>query len=157
MNIRLVCVGNIKDEFFRDAFAEYEKRLSKFVNFKVIEVKEEKLPKNYSLTDIMKNVVKQESDREISQLEGYVILCGVGGKEYTSTEFADKLKKLEQIYSTITFVIGGSYGVSQQLYDRADTVLGFGKFTFPHQLFRVMLAEQIYRAYTIINNITYHK
>lgn len=156
MNIKIVCVGNIKDDFFKEAVKEYEKRLSKFVNLKIIEVKEERLPKNYSLADI-NNVVEQESNREISLLEGYVILCGVGGKEFTSPQFADKLKKLEQSFSSITFVVGGSYGVSDLLKSKADMILGFGEFTYPHQLFRVMLVEQIYRAYTIINNITYHK
>ncbi len=156
MKVKIVCVGNIKDKFFVDAFSEYQKRLSKFVNFSVVEVKEEKLPKNYSQADI-NAVIEAEGERITAQLEGYVILCGVNGKSFTSEEFSKELKKLENSFSAITFVIGGSYGVSPSLYKRANLVLGFGSFTFPHQLFRVMLAEQIYRAYTIINHITYHK
>lgn len=156
MKIKIVCVGNIKDKFFVDAVNEYYKRLGKFVSLNVVEVKEERLPKNYSQADI-NNVVLEEGVRLINQLEGYVILCGVNGKSFTSEDFSKELKKLENNYSTITFVVGGSYGVSQDLYKKANLVLGFGSFTFPHQLFRVMLAEQIYRAYTIMNNITYHK
>ncbi len=156
MKVKIVCVGNIKDKFFVDAANEYYKRLNKFVNLSVVEVKEEKLPKNYSQADI-NNVVAQEGVRINAQLEGYVVLCGVNGKQFTSEDFSKELKKLENSFSTITFVIGGSYGTSPEIYKKANLVLGFGSFTFPHQLFRVMLAEQIYRAYTIINNITYHK
>lgn len=156
MRVKIACVGNIKDNFFVDAVMEYSKRISKFVNFSITEVKEEKLPKNYSQADIDK-VVKEEGNRLLNCLEGYVILCGVAAKQFTSEEFAKELKKLENSYSTITFVIGGSYGVSPLVREKANMVLGFGSFTYPHQLFRVMLTEQIYRAYTIINNITYHK
>ena len=156
MKVKIVCVGNIKDKFFVDAVSEYSKRLTKFVNFSIAEVKEERLPKNYSRADIDK-VVKEESKRIENCLEGYVILCGVNAKQFSSEDFAKEIKKLENSFSAITFVIGGSYGVSPELKSKANLVLGFGSFTYPHQLFRVMLTEQIYRAYTIINNITYHK
>lgn len=156
MNVKIVCVGSIKEKFYCDAVNEYVKRLSRFVNLKIIELKEEKLPKNASNAQI-ENAVKLESLKIMQNLEGYVVLCNIKGKSFTSTEFAKQLKKLENDFSTITFVIGGSCGVSDELVEKANLNLSFSAFTFPHQMFRVILLEQIYRAYTIINNITYHK
>lgn len=156
MNVKFVCVGSVKEKYFREALDEYYKRLTKFINLKVVEVKEEKLLKKPSPAEI-EYVVEQESLRIISQLEGYVILCSPTGKNFSSIDFAKNLKKVESNFSTITFVVGGSYGVSDKMIRRANISLTFGSFTFPHQLFRVMLAEQVYRAYTIINHITYHK
>lgn len=156
MNIKIVCVGNVKESYFREALEEYYKRLSRFVSLKVVEVKEEKISKNPNIAEI-NNVIEKESERLISQFEGYVILCNPEGRTYKSEDFAKNIKKIEAINSTITFVIGGSYGVSERLKILANINISFGTLTYPHQLFRVMLAEQIYRAYTIINNITYHK
>lgn len=156
MNINLICVGNIKEDYLKDAISEYKMRLSKFATISIVEVKEEKLPKNFSDKDI--DIVKhKETERLLTYAKGYTILLDVKGTELSSLELASKLKDIFNISSTINFVIGGSYGVSDELRDKADFKLSFSRLTFPHQLFRVNVLEQIYRAFTIINNITYHK
>lgn len=156
MKINIVCVGNIKEKYFSDACNEYLKRLSKFHVVNIIEVAEEKLGKNTNLGDIEK-VKNCESDRIEKHLKGHVILLDICGKTYTSEGFAKKLEDLQNNSSTVTFVIGGSYGVSEKFRQKCDDKLSFSAFTFPHQLMRVVLLEQIYRATTIQNNITYHK
>lgn len=156
MNVKIVCVGNVKEKYFRDALEEYYKRLSRFVNLKVTEVKEEAIPKKPTEGEILK-VTELETNRLLAECEGYVILLSPRGKTFSSPELAKLLKKTEDSFSTITFVVGGSYGVSQKMFEKANLTMSFSDLTFPHQLFRVMLSEQIYRAYTIINNITYHK
>lgn len=156
INIKIACVGNVKEKYFRDALEEYYKRLTRYVNFKVVEVKEESVPKGASAAEIEK-IKDTESDRLLAQCDGYVILLTPTGKSFSSPDFAKHLKKLEDSFSSITFIIGGSYGVNQKVIDKANLCIKFGDFTYPHQLFRVMLSEQIYRAYTIINNVTYHK
>ncbi len=156
MKINIVCVGNIKEKYFLDACDEYLKRLSKFHSITVTEVAEEKLGKNANAGDIDK-VKEKESERIEKHLKGHTILLDVKGAKYTSEEFSKKLDNLQNTTSTITFVIGGSYGVSENFKNRCDDRLSFSAFTFPHQLMRVILLEQIYRATTISNNITYHK
>lgn len=156
MKINIVCVGNIKEKYFSDACDEYLKRLSKFHNVSIIEVAEEKLSKNANVGDIEK-VKNSESDRIEKHLKGHVVLLDICGKSYSSEAFAKKLEDLQNNSSTLTFVIGGSYGVSDGLRKKCDDKLSFSAFTFPHQLMRVVLLEQIYRATTIQNNITYHK
>lgn len=156
MKINIVCVGNIKEKYFTDACDEYLKRLSKFHVVNIIEVSEEKLSKNANVGDIEK-VKNSESDRIEKHLKGHAVLLDICGKSYSSEAFAKKLEDLQNSSSTLTFVIGGSYGVSDGLRKKCDDKLSFSAFTFPHQLMRVVLLEQIYRATTIQNNITYHK
>ncbi len=156
MKINIVCVGNIKEKYYTDACDEYLKRLSKYHTLNIIEVPEEKLGKNVNTGDI-ERVKTSESVRIEKQLKGHVVLLDIKGKSYTSEDFAKKLTNLQNITSTVTFVIGGSYGVSESLRQKCDDKLSFSAFTFPHQLMRVVLLEQIYRATTIQNNITYHK
>ncbi len=156
MNINIVCVGNIKEKYFSDSINEYLKRLSKFHNVKIIEVKEGKVPKNPSAQEIEK--IKQfESQLIHEQLKGYIILLDLKGVNITSEELSKKIENIAQTNSTISFVIGGSYGVSKALQERADFMLSYSKQTFPHQLMRVILLESIYRSATISHNITYHK
>lgn len=154
--INVVCVGNIKEEYYVKAINEYQKRISRFNKLSVTEVKEERLPTNFSNADILK-VIECEGKRLQEHLKGYIVVCDISGKKLNSTEFAKKLKQSEQNFPQITFVIGGSYGVWQEIKDKADLLLSFSDFTMPHQLFRVVLLEQIYRALTINNNVTYHK
>ncbi|MBQ9791550.1 MAG: 23S rRNA (pseudouridine(1915)-N(3))-methyltransferase RlmH [Clostridia bacterium] len=156
MKINVLVVGSIKDKFYVDACNEYLKRLSKFHLVQVIEVDEEKLPKNYSDKDIQK-VKEKEGLRLEKNFKGYVILLDVKKEMLSSEELATKIEKLTLSYDTITFVIGGSFGVSDYIKSKVDYAISFSKMTFPHQLFRVMLLEQIYRATTITNHITYHK
>lgn len=156
MNINIVCVGNIKEKFIEQAIQEYKQRISKFANVNIVEVKEEKLTKNYSLKDV-EICVEKESEKILNQLKGYSVLLDIDGKMLSSVELAKKMENILLTNSTINFIIGGSYGVSEKLKNSVDFRLSFSKLTFPHQLFRVNVLEQIYRAFTIINNITYHK
>ena len=156
MKINILVVGSIKEKFYVDACNEYLKRLSKFHTVSVIEVDEEKLPKNYSNGDILK-VKEKEGLRLEKHFKGYVVLLDVSKEMLSSEELSKKIDKLSLSYDTITFIIGGSFGVSDYIKSKVDYSFSFSKMTFPHQLFRVMLLEQIYRATTISHNITYHK
>lgn len=156
MKINILCVGNIKEDFYTQACNEYLKRLKKFHNVDIFEVTEEKLCKNPSQKDIEK--VKVEETKRLEKLiKGHLILLDVNGKSYSSEDFSEKIQKLQNTASIITFVIGGSFGVSDDMKNKSQDKLSFSKFTFPHQLMRVVLLEQLYRASTIANNITYHK
>lgn len=156
MRINIVCVGDIKEKFYTSACSEYIKRLSKYHTVEIVEVEEEKLPKNYSDADIAKVKVK-ESLRIEKHCKGYIVVLDVMGKELTSEQLASKLQSIANETFTVTFVIGGSFGLSDLMKQKAHLLLSFSRFTFPHQLMRVILLEQVYRATTIINNITYHK
>lgn len=156
MKINVVCIGSIKEKYFNDAIAEYLKRLSKFYQMEIIELKEEKMPKNYSQTDI-ENVKTKESLAMEKVLKGYVIALDERGEELNSVKMSEKLSKIMLSNSTISFVIGGSWGLSEDIKKKANMLLSFSKFTFPHQLMRVVLLEQLYRQTTILNNIPYAK
>lgn len=152
--IKLVCVGSIKEKYFVDAIAEYKKRLSKYVDFEIVELSETLL--SGSVNESI--VIKKESDEILKCVNGFVIAFDLNGKEISSEELAQTIKSREVFSdSKITFVIGGSLGLSDEVRKRADLLVRAGKFTFPHQLMRVFAVEQIYRAETIINNAKYHK
>ena len=156
MKITVISVGEIKEKYLNDAINEYKTRLSKWANVKIIELKEEKLPKNYSAKDI-ELVIEKEGERILENIKGYMVLMDINGSMLDSVGLANKISDIQNSSSTINFVIGGSYGTSAKVKARADFKLSFSKMTFPHQLFRVMLFEQVYRAFTILNNVTYHK
>ena len=152
MKINIVCVGKIKEKFFTDAINEYLKRISRFADLKIIEVDEASKLSN------LEQKSKVEGEKLLQKCSGVIVALDGGGKLLSSTEIADYIHKKEvQGESTISFVIGGSNGLSKELLSRADLILSFGKITFPHQLFRVVLTEQIYRALTIIEGLPYHK
>lgn len=153
--IKLICVGNIREDYFADAIAEYKKRLTRFCDLEIIEVKECFL--SSALTETQ--VVEKESQELISKINGgFTILFDLRGKEFSSEDFAETIKKQANFSdSKINILIGGSNGVSKEVLDVSDLVLRVGKMTFPHQLMRVFVMEQIYRAETIINHIKYHK
>jgi len=151
MNLRVVCVGDIKEKFFADAINEYLKRISRFHKIEIIETKEGN--KNKTVDEI-----KEIECEEIKKyLKGYIISLDLKGEQITSVVLSEKIDKIAQNNSTITFVIGGSNGLDKEILNMSNYILSFSKMTFPHQLFRVMLLEQIYRASTISNNVTYHK
>lgn len=156
MKFKLVVVGKIKEDYFRAAVAEYVKRLGRFANTEVVEVDECLFRGVPNAGDIDK-ILLTEGRSILAKCEGYVVLCDTCGKQLSSTEFADMLQKATRVASTFTFVIGGSYGLSDEVRHRADASVCFGKITLPHQLCRVVLAEQLYRACCINNNIAYHK
>lgn len=159
MKITLICVGKIKEKYLNDAINEYSKRLSKYCRLEIIEVADEKTEENAS--DTVNNQVKdKEGERILKHIKegSYVITLEILGKMLTSTELADKLEKTGlNGQSHITFIIGGSLGLSETVSKRSDYKLSFSKMTFPHQLMRVILLEQIYRSFRINNNEPYHK
>lgn len=142
--VNIVCVGKIKENFFREAVAEYAKRLSRFVNFSVREVAEGKN-------------LEQEADDILRAARGYIIALCVEGKKLSSEGLAAELKKQYDRGAEVTFIIGSSCGLSDRVKQAADFKLSFSDMTFPHQLMRVVLCEQIYRAYMINSGSEYHK
>ena len=152
MKVNIVCVGKIKERFFTDAIAEYEKRLSRFCSFKIIEVDEASKIEN------LEKKSEIEGELLLAKATGVVVALDGRGKMLSSPEIADYIKKKEvNGASEMSFIIGGSNGLSPAVIKKADLVLSFGNITFPHQLFRVVLSEQIYRAFTILSGLPYHK
>lgn len=159
MKITIVTVGKIKEKYLRDAIAEYRKRLGKYCKLEVIEVSDEKTPDNASET--MEKIIRsKEAERILKYVreDAYVITLEIDGKMLDSVEFSRKLENLGiQGKSHIVFVIGGSIGLGEDVLRRSDFALSFSKMTFPHQLMRVILLEQIYRGYRIMAGEPYHK
>ena len=156
MTFKIVAVGKIKEAYFRDAIAEYTKRISRFAEVQIVEVEECTFNGMPNDAEIQK-ILRTEGTSILQKVEGCVVVLDIGGTELDSCELSEKLEKLTQSFSTITFVIGGSYGLSAEVKARANLRLSFGKITLPHQLCRVVLCEQLYRACTIRNNVPYHK
>ena len=160
VNLKIICVGKIKEKFMQDTLNEYIKKLSRFAKLEIIELADEKIKENASFADEEK-VREIESNKILNVLDKIgktsVFLCDLNGKEYTSVEFSKSIENTLMENSTITFIIGGSLGTSKILKDKIQNKICFSKMTFPHQLFRIFLTEQIYRAFKIINNETYHK
>lgn len=159
MNIKIVCVGKLKEKYFKQGIAEYAKRLSKFCKFQIVVVPDEKSPEKLSPAE-MEQVKKTEGERILAKIKSreYVYALAILGKERTSEEFAAEIHHLTTYgTSDITFVIGGSLGLSPAVLKRANTQISFGKFTLPHQLMRLVLTEQIYRAFMINAGAPYHK
>lgn len=159
MNINIVCVGKIKEKFYRDAIDEYSKRLSKYCKLTITEVTDEKTPERCSDNE-KAGILGKEGIRILDKIKDneYVILLAIEGKKTDSVGFSNQIDKLMlEGKSDISFVIGGSLGVSKDVYQRADSLLSFSDMTFPHQLMRVILLEQIYRAFRIQKNEPYHK
>ena len=159
MKITIVTVGKIKEKYLKDAIAEYSKRLSKYCKLEIIEVADEKTPDNASAV-VEEQIRAKEAERILKYVkeDAYVITLEIHGKQLTSEELADKIEKLGvQGTSHIMLVIGGSIGLGEEVLRRSDFALSFSKMTFPHQLMRVILLEQIYRSYRIISGEPYHK
>ena len=159
MKITLITVGKIKEKYFTDAIAEYAKRLSRYCKLEIIEVADEKTPDNAS--EGLENQIKEkEGERIFSKVpdNAYVVALAIDGKQLSSEELADKMEKWNvNGVSHLVFIIGGSLGLTQKVLNRADYSLSFSKVTFPHQLMRVILLEQIYRSFRIRNHEPYHK
>lgn len=159
MKITLITVGKIKEKYLKDAIAEYSKRLSRYCKLEIVEVADEKTPDNAS--DTVEDAIRdKEGERILKYIkeDAYVITLEIAGKMLTSEEMAEKIEKLGvQGTSHIIFIIGGSIGLGREILERSNYALSFSKMTFPHQLMRVILLEQIYRSYRIINHEPYHK
>ena len=157
IHINIICVGKIKENYLIAAINEYSKRLSKYCKLNIIELNDAPIPNNLN-EKIAENIKINEGIKILSQIKnGYVITLDLKGKQFTSEEFSDKLEKLSLNNSSITFIIGGSLGVSTEVLEKSNELISFSKMTFPHQLIRVFLLEQIFRAFKIQNNETYHK
>ncbi len=155
IKINLICVGDIKEKYLKDAIDEYKKRISKFANLNIVEVKENAPKTNYA-NDIEQNL-KKDAENILKFVKGYLIVLDPFGKQFSSVDFAKKIEKLALNHSEISFVIGASNGIHQSVKNLADEKISFSMLTFPHQLMRVIFLEQLYRAFTINNNISYHK
>ena len=159
MNIKIIGVGKLKEKYLVQAMQEYLKRLQAYAKVEVIELADEKAPENLSETQMMQ-IKDKEGERILAKIKDqeYVIALAIEGKNPSSEAFAQQIENLGiQGKSQIVFVIGGSLGLSPSVMQRSNAQISFGKMTFPHQLMRVMLTEQIYRAFRIIHNQPYHK
>ena len=145
--VTILCVGKIKEKYILDGIAEYAKRLSRFCAFDVVEIPDEKGG----------GEVKKESDVLLTKMKGYCILLDLKGKQITSPQLSASMEKAYLTSPEITFIIGGSEGVDDRVRQRADERIAFGAVTYPHQLMRLILTEQIYRAFNISANTPYHK
>ncbi len=159
MKITIITVGKIKEQYLRDAIHEYVKRLSRYCRLEIIEVMDEKTPDNAS--DVVEEAIRaKEAERILKYVreDAYVITLEIKGKQLTSEELAEKINRLGvQGTSHIIFIIGGSIGLGKEVLKKSDFALSFSKMTFPHQLMRVILLEQVYRSYRIISGEPYHK
>ena len=150
--IKIICIGKIKEKFFKEAEQEYLKRLSKYTKIEIIELEDEK--------DININVCLNKEKEEIKKVikeKDNLIILDIKGKEKTSEEFSEMINNELLYNSNITFIIGSSNGLHEEIKSLTDKKISFSKLTFPHQMFRIILLEQIYRSFKIINNETYHK
>ena len=155
--IKILCVGKIKEKYLKDAIAEYSKRISRFAKLRIIEIADEKIPENASQKQ-EESVKSREGDAVLSHIkDGFTIALCVEGKQLSSEKFADKISSVCMAASRINFVIGGSLGLDERVKNTADLRLSFSEMTFPHQLMRVILLEQIYRVFKINAGEKYHK
>lgn len=158
LNIQIICIGKIKENYLKSAIDEYSKRLSRYCKLQILELPDEKIPDK--LNQSLSNDIKQKECTNIinhSKKDSYKIALDLTGKQLTSEEFSSKLEELSMTSSTITFIIGGSLGLNQELLNNCNEKICFSKMTFPHQLIRVFLLEQIFRGFKISNNETYHR
>lgn len=158
MNINIICLGKLKEKYLLDGVNEYLKRISKYSNIKIIELPDEAIPENASSKEI-ENIQKIEAEKIKKNIKSqdYNITLDLTGKQLSSEEFASKIEDITiKGFSTINFIIGGTTGLSRELVTNSNFVFSFSKLTFPHQLIRLFLTEQIFRAFKILNNEKYH-
>lgn len=158
LSINIICIGKIKEQYLKDAINEYSKRLSRYCKLNIIELPDEKIPDK--LNDSLSNEIKsKECNNIINHIkkDSYVIALDLKGKQFTSEEFSLNLDNLSMETSNISFIIGGSLGLNEEVLSRCNQKICFSKMTFPHQLIRIFLLEQIFRAFKISNGETYHR
>ncbi|HGL0086156.1 TPA: 23S rRNA (pseudouridine(1915)-N(3))-methyltransferase RlmH [Streptococcus pneumoniae] len=159
MKIKVVTVGKLKEKYLKDGIAEYSKRISRFAKFEMIELSDEKTPDKASESENQK-ILEIEGQRILSKIadRDFVIVLAIEGKTFFSEEFSKQLEETSiKGFSTLTFIIGGSLGLSSSVKNRANLSVSFGRLTLPHQLMRLVFVEQIYRAFTIQQGFPYHK
>ena len=158
LNIKVVCVGKLKEDYLKSAVLEYSKRLSKYCRLEFVEISDEKLPSKLN-DSIISSIKEKECSRIMEHLkkDSYVFCLDLSGTEFSSEGFSKKISDIALNFnSSITFVIGGTLGLTQDILSMANDKICFSKMTFPHQLIRVFLLEQLFRAFKILNNETYH-
>ena len=155
LKINLICMGDIKEKYLKEAIAEYSKRISRFADLKIIELKEN-VAKTNNQSDVLQSL-KKDGEEIKKHIKGYPICLDINGKMLTSEDFSKKISKLSLETSEITFIIGASNGICEEIKNICKEKISFSLMTFPHQLMRVIFLEQVYRAFTILNNISYHK
>lgn len=158
VNINIICVGKLKENYLKEAITEYSKRLSKYCNLTFLEISDEKLPNKIN-DSIIKEIKSKECTKIINSIkkDSYVMALDLKGKQFTSEEFSNKLENITvNGFSNITFIIGGTLGLTDEVLKNSNELICFSKMTFPHQLIRVFLLEQLFRAFKISNNETYH-
>ncbi len=156
VKINIVAVGKVKERYFQDGINEYLKRLSRYAKVSIIEIKERNLVNEPNASEILE-ILKREGDDIKKELKGHVVAMAIEGKKYSSEAFSDFIEKAKNLRGEITFVIGGSYGLDSSIKKMADDNISVSDMTFPHTLLRLMLVEQIYRAFTILEDGKYHK
>ena len=158
LHINIICIGKIKEKYLKDAIDEYSKRLSKYCFLNIIELQDEKIP-----TVINEKIIDEIKEKECKKISSYIkkdnytIALDLTGKQFTSEEFSKKIDNLSLDYSSITIIIGGSLGISNTILNLVNEKVSFSRMTFPHQLIRVFLLEQLFRGFKISNNETYHR
>ncbi len=158
LTIQIVCIGKIKEKYLQDAINEYSKRLSKYCKLIITELSDEKIPDK--LNDTLSEQIKEkECDKILNSIkkDSYIIALDLKGTEFSSEDFSKKIDEISMENSNITFIIGGSLGLTKDLLKQCNLKISFSKMTFPHQLFRVFLLEQIFRAFKISHGEIYHK
>ena len=157
VHINIICVGKIKENYLKEAILEYSKRLSKYCKLSFFEIDDEQVPNNLN-TKISENIKEIEGNKILAHIKNsYVISLDLTGKQYSSEEFSAKLENIALLNSNITFIIGGSLGLSKEVLQKSNELICFSKMTFPHQLIRVFLLEQLFRAFKIQNHEIYHR
>ena len=158
LTINIICVGKLKEKFFKDAIEEYSKRLSKYCKLNIIELPDEKIPEKTN-PNIENEIKTKECNNIINHIkkDSYVISLDLTGKQLSSEEFSENIENISMQSSQITFIIGGSLGLTDKVLSMSNQKICFSKMTFPHQLIRVFLLEQIFRAFKISNGETYHR
>ena len=155
IKINLVCMGDIKEKYLTDAINEYSKRISRFASLNIVQLKENVAKSNNQQDTI--NALKKDAQEIVKHIKGYPICLDIQGDMISSEQFAKKIEKTSLTHSEISFIIGASNGIHKEIKDQCKEKISFSKMTFPHQLMRVIFLEQLYRAFTILNNISYHK
>lgn len=159
ISVNIICVGNLKEKYLRDAVEEYRKRLSAFCKIQIIEIAEQRLSDKPSQSEI-NSALEKEAERIIQKIPkgSATVAMAIEGKQLSSENFSEKISEFAlRGYSSISFIIGSSFGLSESIKTKANLLLSMSKMTFPHQLARVMTCEQIYRAFSILNHTKYHK
>lgn len=158
LNIQIICIGKLKESYLKSAIDEYSKRLSRYCKLDILELSDEKIPEklNISLSNEIKAKECNNIIRHIKK-DSYIIALDLQGKQLTSEQFSSEIEKISMTSSNLTFIIGGSLGLTNDLLNKCHEKICFSKMTFPHQLIRVFLLEQIFRAFKISNGETYHR